>query len=229
MLLSTANWELSTLGAHQFQLRRVRHHPQQWYFSTTEAAPEALRAAVAEGIAALLGIHEETPAWQTHRRELGRWLRGIPAASGSHVVAISDPAPHTEPEPFATSPGPEAVDAFVRANKNYRHVFYTSKAGGHQQVAMHVSAFIPPEIHPDVDQYFLVKEGHGLAYIDGVFHDLKPLSSFWVERGQRHSIYATGGHALKLYVTYAGAHHPPGRVDSFNVDIGEWIASDDFA
>lgn len=126
-------------------------------------------------------------------------------------------------EPFNSSPNPDELEKAVLENSFYRKVLYTSKHGDHQQVAMSVDDSIPKEVHADVDQYFLVKKGKGYCIVNGVTTKLRPMSAFWVERGSSHEIQAKPKHTLKLFVSYAPAHHPKGRSDEFNVDLNQKI------
>lgn len=228
LLLWASPVTLSVLGPHRYvvQVDAVR----QIAFDTTRGQDEATRAKLIDVFEKLLVDGMGNESFDAHRRELARYLRGIPTSTDENVVAIRPPEQVTAAaELFNASPSPEDVDWIVRRNTNYRQVIYTSKAGAHQQVAMSIKGLIPPEVHPDVDQYFLVKQGRGVAIVDTKFHDLRPGVAFWVERGTRHEIHAAQGHdELKLFVSYAPAHHPPGRLDKHNVDIIEWMESDDF-
>ena len=136
--------------------------------------------------------------------------------NGELLITMSYPA-----EPFDSSPDANQLESAVLENTFYRRVLYTSKHGDHQQVAMSVDKKIPAEVHDDVDQYFLVKKGKGYCIVDGKTTKLRRLSAFWVERGSSHEIHSTSKRPLKLFVSYAPAHHPKGRVDEFNVDLRE--------
>lgn len=173
-----------------------------------------------------------TDHWRDYKGQLVRFLRGVPvvqvvSSGDTHSVSLAarpEPLYKIVQEPFTRSPSATELEEAVLNNKAYRRVLYTAKARAHQQVAMSVKYWIPPEVHTDADQYFLVKKGEGVSIVDGRETPLRPLSAFWVERGQRHEIRTTAGKGpLQLFVAYAAAHHPAGRVDEINTDLIEWI------
>lgn len=219
---------------HQFELRDASG--KRIPFNTSVPADPVTVSHVAQHLERALADPTTTkPAWDGARHEIGRYLRGVPATSigscgDTHTVSIVSRAQQSLPykivaEPFTRSPTPAELERAVVENTAYRRVLYTPKAGAHQQVAMSVTYWVPPEVHDDVDQYFLVKRGYGISIVDGVESRLAPLSAFWVERGSRHEIRTTtaGQGPLKLFVAYTPKHHPAGRVDESNTDLFEFI------
>lgn len=218
---------LYALGEHRYEFRRNKNTAS--IVDTTRPSTEAERTELLSALEDALTGNRIMPDWHAEKLEIARYLRGLPVSAGvEHVISIvGDQKLYTvAEEPFQSSPDPDALEKAVLLNEHYRHVLYTPAARGHQQVAMCVHHIIPGEIHPDVDQYFLVKKGQGECIINGVHTKLRPLSAFWVERGQRHEIRADPKHGpLKLFVSYAPAHHPAGRIDKTNTDVIEWIES----
>jgi len=138
-----------------------------------------------------------------------------------HVRRVADaPDGEVHPEPFDRAPTPSEINAFVKANKHYRHVMYTAPDRSFQMVAMYVQPGrrIPGEVHDDNDQYFLVKRGFGEMVLDKRKENIKSLSAWMVQRGTFHEISASQMFGLHLLTIYFPAHHPSGRVDHENTE-----------
>ncbi len=146
-----------------------------------------------------------------------RCLSDVHAQHSADGVVLTRVA---EPEPFVGAPpDAEQLHKAVVDNEAYRRVLFTAADRSLQLVAMSVRTTIPAEVHDDVHQYFLVKDGAGVLVVDDQPTQISVCSAQWVMRGQKHEVRADPDSVLKLFVTYVGAHHPRGHVDWYNVDV----------
>ena len=100
-------------------------------------------------------------------------------------------------------------------NNHYRKVLYTDK-GKSQLVLMCLNPGedIPLETHDDVSQFFQIKSGKGIAFIDNQKKLLKDGTTLIISPGSKHYIKNTSKTTkLKLYSIYSPDEHPPNRVD----------------
>lgn len=67
------------------------------------------------------------------------------------------------------------------------------------------------EVH-QLDQFFRVEEGTGVAILDGTRTDISPGFAVLVPAGASHNIINTGSKPLKLYTLYAPPNHRDGVV-----------------
>lgn len=106
----------------------------------------------------------------------------------------------------------------ARRNTYFREVVST---GPHCQV---VVMSLPPgedigeEVHPDVDQVFVIVDGSGTAILDGDRSPVAPGRLVHVMAGVRHDIVNTGLGDLRLYTIYAPPEHAPGTVHETKAD-----------
>lgn len=167
-----------------------------------------------------------TSAWDEHNAAVSAFLRGVRVGDDLSTARVPVRAFDVEREPFRAAPGPDQLTDAILSNTAYRRVLYTPDVGAYQDVAMSAQYWIPPEVHHDVDQYFLVKSGEGVLIRDRQVFQLRPLSAVTVDRGQLHELRVTPGKGpLKLLAKYTPKHHVAGRVDRLNTDLVDYIAS----
>lgn len=102
-------------------------------------------------------------------------------------------------------------------NGDFRRVLYT---GAHcQLVLMCLSPGeeIGEEVH-DVDQFFRIEAGKGMAVVNGYEYAVADGSSLIVPAGAKHNVVNIGREALKLYTIYAPPHHRDGTVHKTKAD-----------
>lgn len=106
----------------------------------------------------------------------------------------------------------------TKQNNTFRTALWT---GNHLQVTLmsiNVGEDIGVEIHPSVDQFLRVEDGHGIVRMgDRKDHldfeeRVSDDSAIMVPAGKWHNIINTGNKPLKLYSIYAPPKHPFGTV-----------------
>lgn len=110
------------------------------------------------------------------------------------------------------------INEATKQNKTYRTAIWT---GDHLQVTLmsiQVGEDIGLEIHPHVDQFLRLEQGHGLVqmgkrkdHLDFV-RKVNDDSAIFVPAGTWHNVTNTGNIPLKLYSIYAPPNHPFGTV-----------------
>lgn len=103
------------------------------------------------------------------------------------------------------------IEKLALENDNFRHVLYTAAHSQLVLMSLLPNQEIGEEIH-DVDQFFRVEKGTGLAILDGVSHDIADGSSIVVPTGTKHNIINNGSVDMKLYTLYMPAHHRDGVI-----------------
>jgi mannose-6-phosphate isomerase-like protein (cupin superfamily) len=104
------------------------------------------------------------------------------------------------------------IIAMARSNQAFRRVIDT---GHHQQV---VVMTLPPggaiglEVHPDIDQVFLVAEGEAEAIVGDRSLSIREHDLVFVTAGTRHDIVNRAATPLRLITIYAPPAHAPGTV-----------------
>jgi mannose-6-phosphate isomerase-like protein (cupin superfamily) len=99
--------------------------------------------------------------------------------------------------------GEEAI-----GNDNFRKVVYTAKHCQLVLMALKPKEDIGEEVHDNVDQFFRIEQGEGMAVLDGVEHELKAEFAVLVPAGTKHNIINTSDtDALKLYTIYSPPNH----------------------
>jgi mannose-6-phosphate isomerase-like protein (cupin superfamily) len=110
------------------------------------------------------------------------------------------------------------IESSTTENTNFRTVVFT---GRHEQLTLMRLApgeDIGREMHPDVDQFLRVEEGHGRVEfgtaetrIDETY-DVEDGWAIIVPAGVWHDLVNTGDGDLKLYSLYAPPNHADGMV-----------------
>ena len=103
------------------------------------------------------------------------------------------------------------IEGIAVRNNDFRQVLYT--AAGCQLVVMALKPGeeIGAEVH-QLDQFFRVEEGSGVAILDGVRHAITAGFAVLVPAGARHNIVNSGTGPLKLYTLYAPPNHRDGVI-----------------
>jgi len=117
-------------------------------------------------------------------------------------------------------PNPFVVDISKATlhNDTFRTALWT---GEHLQLTLMsipVGEDIGLEVHPSVDQFLRIEEGHGLVQMgasrDNLTFQQPAFDDFavFVPAGTWHNLTNTGNKPLKLYSIYAPPNHPRGTV-----------------
>ena len=103
------------------------------------------------------------------------------------------------------------IEAIAIGNDDFRRVLYTAKSCQVVVMALKPNEEIGAEVH-QLDQFFRVEQGQGVAELDGVRTPLRAGFAVVVPAGARHNIINTGAEPLKLYTIYAPPNHRDGVV-----------------
>ena len=101
------------------------------------------------------------------------------------------------------------IEGLAIKNGEFRQVLYTAKHCQLVLMALPPKGEIGLEVH-ELDQFFRVEEGSGVAVLDGVASDIHAGFAVLVPSGTRHNIINTGPEPLKLYTLYAPPNHRDG-------------------
>lgn len=117
------------------------------------------------------------------------------------------------PNPFVIN-----IEEAAEKNKNFRTTLWT---GRHLQITLmsiNVGEDIGLEIHPYLDQFLRIEEGHGLMQM-GKHRDqldfharVKEDYAIMIPAGTWHNLINLGNKPIKLYSIYAPPQHPHGTV-----------------
>ncbi|WP_445478756.1 cupin domain-containing protein [Lysinibacillus irui] len=117
------------------------------------------------------------------------------------------------PEPFIVD-----IEEATKQNQNYRTALWTGKNLQVTVMSLHIGEDIGLEVHPHVDQFICIEEGHGVVQMGSTkdyLNDQRHVSedtAIMVPAGTWHNITNTGNKPLKLYSIYAPPNHPFGTV-----------------
>lgn len=124
----------------------------------------------------------------------------------------------TQLKDYGAKPFVININAAARQNNNYRTALWTGKHLQLTLMCINPGEDIGLEMHPDVDQFLRIEQGHGLVqmgkskdhlnYQWTVFDD----SAIFVPAGTWHNVTNIGNVPLKLYSIYAPPNHPFGTV-----------------
>lgn len=110
------------------------------------------------------------------------------------------------------------IEEATKQNSTFRTVLWT---GSYLQVTLmsiNMGEDIGLEMHPDVDQFLRIEEGHGIVQMgdskDNLTFQARVSDDFaiMVPAGKWHNVTNTGNTPLKLYSIYAPPEHPFGTV-----------------
>ena len=103
------------------------------------------------------------------------------------------------------------IEGIAVGNNDFRQVLYTAASCQLVVMALKPGEEIGAEVH-QLDQFFRVEEGTGVAILDGVRHAITAGFAVLVPAGARHNIVNSGTGPLKLYTLYAPPNHRDGVV-----------------
>ncbi|WP_411266266.1 cupin domain-containing protein [Bacillus sp. HNG] len=110
------------------------------------------------------------------------------------------------------------INEASKQNNTYRTAIWTGK---HLQVtlmSLQVGEDIGLEVHPNVDQFLRLEQGHGIVQMGNrkdhlnFVREVNEDSAIFVPAGTWHNVTNTGNIPLKLYSIYAPPNHPFGTV-----------------
>ncbi|MEK4427270.1 cupin domain-containing protein [Solibacillus sp. FSL K6-1523] len=117
------------------------------------------------------------------------------------------------PQPYVVN-----IEEAIKQNQSYRTALWTGK---HLQVTLmnlKPGEDIGLEMHPNVDQFLRVEQGHGIVQMGdhknhlNFVRDVSDDDAIIIPAGQWHNLTNTGTVPLKLYSIYAPPNHPFGTV-----------------
>ncbi|MCY2973105.1 MAG: cupin domain-containing protein [Planctomycetota bacterium] len=103
------------------------------------------------------------------------------------------------------------IESISVKNDDFRNVVYTAKHCQLVVMSLKSKEDIGEEIH-EVDQFFRVEQGAGVAVLDGVQTEIRAGFAILVPAGTNHNLINTGSVPLKLYTIYAPPNHRDGVV-----------------
>ena len=104
------------------------------------------------------------------------------------------------------------IEKLTLENENFRKVLYTGKYSQLVLMSLKPNEDIGLEVHPDVDQFFIIEKGQGKVIIDGVEHEVSDGIAVIVPAGSEHNVINTSTESLKLYTIYSPANHKDGTI-----------------
>ena len=116
------------------------------------------------------------------------------------------------------------IEELAEKNETFRTVVWT---GAHSELTVMSIApgeEIGLEVHPQIDQFLRVEEGHATVKAGPAkdnlteTYEVKDDWAFIIPAGTWHNVINTGKKALKLYTVYAPRNHAPGTVHKTKAD-----------
>lgn len=138
-----------------------------------------------------------------------QYLPCINQVEGSTPIILKDYGPN----PFVVN-----INEAARQNNNYRLALWTGKHLQLTLMSLNVGEDIGLEMHPNLDQFIRIEEGHGLVKMGDRKDKLDFQANvnndyaFIIPAGTWHNLVNTGNVPLKLYSIYAPTQHPFGTV-----------------
>ena len=117
------------------------------------------------------------------------------------------------PKPYVIN-----IDKATEENDNYRTVVWTGKHLQLTLMSIDVGDDIGLEVHPNLDQFIRIEEGHGLVQMGSskdILNFQQKVSdgyAIMIPAGTWHNVVNTGHKPLKLYAIYAPPEHQPGTI-----------------
>ena len=133
----------------------------------------------------------------------------FPSYNGFERIPLKDYGP----QPFTVN-----INEVSKQNNTFRTALWT---GTHLQVTLmsiDVGGDIGLEIHPNVDQFLRIEQGHGIVRMGkrrnqlNFVRNVRDDTAIFVPAGTWHNVINTGNIPLKLYSIYAPPNHPFGTV-----------------
>lgn len=125
---------------------------------------------------------------------------------------------------YGANPFTININDASKQNNTYRTALWTGK---HLQVtlmSLNPGEDIGLEMHPNVDQFLRIEQGHGVVQMGNSRNNLNYRrnvsddSAIFIPAGTWHNLTNTGHVPLKLYSIYAPPNHPPGTVHRTKAD-----------
>ena len=123
------------------------------------------------------------------------------------------------PEPFVVN-----IEKATMQNDAFRTALWTGNYLQLTLMSINPGEDIGLEVHPDLDQFIRIEDGHGFVKMGSrkdhldfqrqVFAD----NALIIPAGKWHNLINTGSKPLKLYSIYAPPQHPPGTVHRTKAD-----------
>ena len=146
------------------------------------------------------------------------WRNWHPYTYGMLQHVRNDWYPPVELKDYGGKPFVVDIERAAEQNQNYRTALWTGK---HLQVTLmsiEPGGDIGLEVHPNVDQFIRIEQGHGLVQM-GERKDrldferrVSEDDAIMIPAGTWHNVTNTGRVPLKLYSVYAPPEHPFGTV-----------------
>jgi mannose-6-phosphate isomerase-like protein (cupin superfamily) len=137
------------------------------------------------------------------------YIQNIPMDIMQNQIQIKD---------YGNEPIIVDINSLAKQNNYYRNTLWT---GEHLQVVLmsiNVNESIGLEVHPNLDQFVYIEQGHGIVMIgdDKDSLDYKKIVSrgfaFIIPAGKWHNFTNTSNIPVKLYTIYAPPEHKPGTI-----------------
>lgn len=109
------------------------------------------------------------------------------------------------------------IEVLSVESADFRRVLYTAKSIQLVTMSLAPGEDIGLEVH-QLDQFFRVEQGSGVAILDGVSSPVSDGFAVLVPAGVNHNIINTGSAPLKLYTLYAPPNHRDGVVHPTKAD-----------
>jgi mannose-6-phosphate isomerase-like protein (cupin superfamily) len=107
----------------------------------------------------------------------------------------------------------ENLEKITKENNNFRKVISTNSHLQLVLMSLKSGEDIGLEIHNNLDQFFRVEAGLGLAIINDKQYILKNGTVVIIPAGSKHNIINTGNDSLKLYTIYTLPNNPANKID----------------
>lgn len=105
------------------------------------------------------------------------------------------------------------IEKDTQENNNFRKVLQTSPHSQLVVMSLKPGEDIGMEVHNNVDQFFRIEQGRGVAILDGTEYEIEDDFAVVVPAGTEHNIINTSEtEDLKLYTIYSPANHPDGTI-----------------
>ncbi|MGI5825977.1 MAG: cupin domain-containing protein [Patescibacteria group bacterium] len=104
------------------------------------------------------------------------------------------------------------IEEKTETNEYFRQVLFTGKHSQLVVMTLQPGEDIGMEVHPNVDQFFRIEEGHGKVIIDGEESEIKDGTAIVIPAGAEHNIINTGEETLRLYTIYSPPNHLDGTI-----------------
>lgn len=123
------------------------------------------------------------------------------------------------PEPFVFN-----IHHATTMNQNFRTTLWTGRDMQLTLMSIPVRGDIGVEMHPDVDQFIRIEQGHAKVYIGNRQNALREVGNvnenyaIIIPAGTWHNVVNIGNRPLKVYSLYAPPQHPAGTVHKTKED-----------